>query len=217
VEQSPRRASRRVGLLRTLGLDIVGPLVAYQLLRNAGVSEVWSLVLSGVLPAFGVLTDWLRWRTLEVVGVVVLAGIGISVVLALVTHDPKVVLLEGAIVTAAFGLTCLGSLSRRRPLIFYFAQAFSGGRHSAEGAEMDADYDRYHQARAFWRIVTTVWGVTYVVEALIRVVVVQIASTSTALAINRIAPWIILGSLFTWTYWWGHRMRSRKPVDSEGS
>jgi hypothetical protein len=172
---------------------------------------VWALVLSGTLPAVGVAYDWMRWRTIEVVGVIVLCGIALSVVLAIVSNDPKVVLLEGAAITAAFGVACLVSLSWRRPIIFFFAQAFNGGRHSAEGAEMDADYDEYSEARSFWRIVTIVWGCVNIVEALVRVVVVELASTTTALTINRTVPWLIFASLFAWTYWWGMRMRARKP------
>ena len=183
--------SRKTGALRTLGLDIVGPLVTFQLLRAFGVSEVWSLVLSGTLPAIGVAFDWIRWRTLEVVGVIVLSGITLSVVLALVSNDPKVVLLEGALITGAFGIACLASLAWRRPIIFFFAQAFNGGRHSVEGAEMDADFDRYSEARAFWRTVTIVWGAVNIAEALARVVVVELVSTGTALTINRTVPWLI--------------------------
>jgi len=206
--------SRKTGALRTLGLDIVGPLVTFQLLRAFGVSEVWSLVLSGTLPAIGVAFDWIRWRTLEVVGVIVLSGITLSVVLALVSNDPKVVLLEGALITGAFGIACLASLAWRRPIIFFFAQAFNGGRHSVEGAEMDADFDRYSEARAFWRTVTIVWGAVNIAEALARVVVVEQVSTGTALTINRTVPWLIFSGLFAWTYWWGMRMRARKPHDA---
>ena len=206
--------SRRSGALRTLGLDIVGPLVTFQVLRALGLTELWSLVLSGTLPALGVAYDWLRWRTLGVVGVIVLSGIALSVLLALISNDPKVVLLEGAAITAAFGIACLLSLRWRRPIIFYFAQAFNGGRHAVEGAEMDDDFERYSEVRGFWRTVTIVWGVVNLTEALVRVVVVEQASTATALTINRTAPWVIFSGLFAWTYWWGMRMRSRKPPDA---
>ncbi len=212
-ERDTHTSSRRAGLIRTLALDIIGPLVVYRLCREAGVPTVWSLVISGSLPAFGVLSDWLRWRTLEVVGSVVLGGIALSIVLALISDDPKVVLLEGAALTAGFGVACLGSLTRRRPLIFYFAQAFYGGRRSADGADMDADYDLYEEARSFWRVVTVVWGITYLVEAAVRVVVVLNVSTGTALTFNRTAPWVIFGVLLAWTTWWGERLRSQKPED----
>jgi hypothetical protein len=197
-------------VLRTIGLDIVGPLVVYRVCRGAGVPEVWSLVISGFPPAVGVLVDWLRWRTLEVVGAVVLGGIALSIVLAFVSNDPTVVLLEGAAMTAAFGAACLVSLTRRRPLIFYFAQAFFGGRHSADGAELDADYDRYQKARWYWRVVTVVWACAYFAEATAKAVVVQNVSTAAALTFNRTAPWVVSGILLTWMLWWAAKLKAEK-------
>jgi len=202
--------SRRAGLLRTLTLDIAGPLVVYEACRQVGVPTVWALVVSGFPPALGVLFDWVRWRTLEVVGAVVLGGIALSIVLALLSNDPKVVLLEGAAMTAAFGVACLVSLRRRRPLIFYFAQAFFGGRHSADGAELDADFDRYERARFYWRVVTVVWAATYFVEATVKTLVVQNASTASALAFNRTAPWVVSGILLGWMLWWASRLKAAK-------
>lgn len=206
-----RTISRSEGVLRTVGLDIVGPLIVYQLLRRAGMSEAWSLVLAGCLPALGVLIDWLRWRTLAVVGCVVLGGIALSIVLALITDDPKALLLEGAAITAVFGVVCLVSLRARRPVIFHFAQAFYGGRHSVDGAEMDADYVRYEEARSFWRTVTMVWGLAHIAQAGLLVAVVQTTSTGTALTFNRTVPWLITGLLFAWAFWWGARLSAQKP------
>jgi hypothetical protein len=207
--------SRSAGMARTLGLDIVGPLVLYRVCRLAGLSEVWSLVLAGLLPGIGVVIDWIRFRTLQVVGAVVLAGIGLGIVLALLSNDPKTVLLEGVAITAAFGVACLVSLAGRRPLIFHFAQAFYGGRWTAEGAELDEDYDRYDEARSFWRIGTAVWGVTYLLQAAVRAVIIRNTSTGTALTVNRTVPWLISGLLFLWMYRWGTRLRARKPTEDE--
>lgn len=208
--------SRTAGVLRTVGLDIAAPLLVYQLCRMAGMPSVWALVVSGTPPAFGVFFDWLRWHTLEVVGAVVLAGIVVSVALALASDDPKVVLLEGAILTGGFGVACFGSLATRaRPLIFYFAQAFYGGPRSAAGVELDREYEDYPVARSFWRIVTVVWGTAYVLEAVARAAVVQSVSTSVALSLNRIAPWVVSGLLFAWTYWWGNRLRAEEVVEGE--
>jgi hypothetical protein len=173
---------------------------------------VWSLVLAGTLPVIGVLVDYLRWRTVDVVGVVVLSGIGLSIVLAVVTDDPKIVLLESAAITGAFGSACLVSLATRQPLIFYFGQAFYGGRHSAEGAEMEADFDRYGEARFFWRTVTLVWGLTHIALAAVLAAIVQASSTDTALTVNRTVPWILTGALIAWAVWWGERLRADKPA-----
>jgi hypothetical protein len=172
-------------------------------------------VLAGCLPAIGVAVDWIRWRTLEVVAAVVLGGIALSIVLAVVSDDPKVILLEGAAITATFGLACFASLFARRPMIFFFAQAFSGGRHSAEGAEFDSDYDTYADARFFWRTVTVVWGVVDIAQAAALAYIVHTSSTGTALTYNRTVPWVVTALLFGWTFWWGERLRAQKPADAD--
>jgi hypothetical protein len=180
------------------------PLVGGRLCRDTvDVPEVWSLVVSGALPGLGVAIDWVRWRTLEVVGAVVLGGITLSVVLALISNDSKVVLLEAAATTAAFGVACLVSLGFRRPLIFFFAQAFYGGRHSLDGAELDTDYDEFPRARSFWRTVSIL---TYLVQATAATIVVHTQSTATALAFNRTIPWLVFGVLFARAYLWGNRL-----------
>jgi hypothetical protein len=220
VTTGPRRPallSRNAGMVRTLGLDIIGPVILFRICRRAGLSEVWSLVVAGLLPGLGVLLDWVRFRALQVVGVVVLAGIALSVALALISDDPKVVLLEGAAVTAAFGVACVVSLAGRRPLIFHFAQAFYGGRWTADGAELDDDYERYEEARHFWRTGTTVWGITYVLEAAVLVAIIQTVSTATALTVNRTVPWVVSGLLFLWLYRRGARLQALKPTEGETS
>jgi hypothetical protein len=201
--------SRRTAVVRMIGLDIVGPLLVYRLCRGFGVPTIWSLVISGSSPGLGVLFDWLRWRTLEIVGAVVLGQILLSIVLALISGNPKVVLLEGAATTIAFALVCLASLTRERPLIFYFGQAFYGGRHSADGVQMAAEYEKYPDARSFWQIVTVVWAIAYLLESAGRIYVVERLSTATALTFNRTTPWLITAALISWTVWWGTRTRQK--------
>ena len=203
-------------MLRVVGLDVVAPLLVFQLTVAAGVPVVWSLVLSGCPPLVGVTLDWIRWRSVEVVGVVVCGGIALSVVLALLTRDPRVVLLEGVVVTFAFGLACLGSLRARRPLVFHFAQAFYGGPRAVAGAELDVEYTTYREARRFWRTVTLVWAAGYVAESVVRAALVWRATASTALLVNRLVPWVVYVGLLGWTFWWGRRVRGTSdPPEAE--
>ena len=58
-----------------LVFDLGGPLLAYSLLRSAGMSVVASLVISGVLPALGIGISALADRRVDVIGIVVLAGL----------------------------------------------------------------------------------------------------------------------------------------------
>ena len=80
-----------------LVFDLGGPLVAYALLRSAGMTAVAALVISGVLPALGIAVGALVDRRLDVLGVVVLAGIVVGTVLGLTSHNARLYLLEGSV------------------------------------------------------------------------------------------------------------------------
>src|SRR5690349_25066394 len=77
-----------------LVFDLGGPLLAYSLLRSAGLSAVAALVISGVLPALGIVIGALADRRLDVIGVVVMAGIVVGTVLGLTSHNARLYLLE---------------------------------------------------------------------------------------------------------------------------
>lgn len=196
-------------------LDIIGPLVVFQVAIAAGVSEVWALVLSGLTPVIAVAVSWVRWRSLEIVGAVVLGGIALSVLLALLSNNPQVVLLEGTVLTFAFGVASLVSLVGRRPLIFSFAQVLYGGQHAAPGRELDTDYDTYPEARSFWRTLAVVWGVVYMAEAGVRVAIIFGASTQTSLLVTRVLPWVVYAALMLFSLIWGLRLNSTKPKPAD--
>jgi len=87
-----------------LVFDLGGPLIAYGVLRSAGMSAVAALVISGVLPALGIAVGALVDRRLDVLGVVVLAGIVVGTVLGLTSHNARLYLLEGSVPSALFAL-----------------------------------------------------------------------------------------------------------------
>lgn len=189
------------------GFDIGGPLLAYGLLRSHGFSAVTALILSGVLPAIGVGIGAAQHRRLDVIGALVLAGILVGTVLGLISHNARLVLIEGSVPTAAFGVACLGSLWTRRPLIYAFALEFTGP-DSAQGREMVRLW-QYPSFRHAFRVMTVVWGIGYLVEAAIRVVIVQDTSTGTALASSKIMPFIFAAVLATWTVVYGRQQRRK--------
>ena len=185
--------------------DIAGPLVAYQMLRSAGLSSVSALVLSGVLPGVAVLGGLVRYRRLDAVGVLVLAGIAVGTVLGLVSGNARLVLVEGSVPTAVFGLLCLASLRSRRPLIFRFALEFMGP-DTPRGRDFDGLW-RYPGFRhAFW-LFTVVWGVAYLAEAAARIVIVETTSTGTALAVSKVMPYAVGGILAAWMFLYGRHAR----------
>ena len=185
--------------------DIAGPLVAYWMLRSAGLSSVSALVLSGVLPGLAVLGGLIRHRRLDAVGVLVLAGIAVGTVLGLLSGNARLVLVEGSVPTAMFGLLCLGSLWSRRPLIFRFALQFMGA-DTPRGRDFDGRW-RYPGFRHAFRLFTVVWGVAYLAEAAARIVIVETTSTGTALAVSKVMPYAVSAVLAVWMVIYGRRAR----------
>jgi len=181
--------------------DVAAPLAAYSLLRSAGLTAVTALLLSGVFPALGVAISAIRNRRLDVFGVLVLAGIVVGTVLGLVSHDARLLLVEGSVPTAIFGVACLGSLWTRHPLMFSLAREFTGP-DTAKGREMTRLW-QYEGYRRVFRVITAVWGVGFLLEAALRVVIVDNTSTGTALASSKVTPFLFLAILSGWTVAYG--------------
>ena len=185
--------------------DIAGPLAAYSLLRSAGQSAVTALVLSGALPAVGVIAGLIRHRRVDAIGVLVLAGIAVGTVLGLVSGNPRLVLVEGSVPTAVFGLLCLGSLWASRPLIYRFAVEFIGA-DTPKGRDFESLW-QYPGFRHAFRLYTVVWGVAYLAEAAARVIVVETTSTGTALTVSKVMPYAVGAAIVAWMLAHGRRAR----------
>jgi hypothetical protein len=185
--------------------DIAGPLAAYSLLRAAGLSAVAALILSGALPAVGVIAGLIRHRRVDTIGVLVLAGIAVGTVLGLVSGNPRIVLVEGSVPTAVFGLLCLGSLWASRPLIYRFAVEFIGA-DTPKGRDFESLW-QYHGFRHAFRLYTIVWGVAYLAEAAARVIVVETTSTGTALTVSKVMPYAVGAAIVAWMLAHGRRAR----------
>jgi intracellular septation protein A len=207
------RSSRLRSIAVIVIFDIAAPLVAYKLLRSAGMSAVTSLVLTGVFPAIPVSFDAIKHRRLEVVGVLVLSGILVGTVLGLLSHSARLVLIEGSVPTGVLGVAFLGSLLARQPLMFTFAREFTGP-DTAKGQEMAYLWQTYEGFRRIFRIMTVVWGVGFLIEAGLRVVIVFNTSTGTALALSKVTPFVFVGILLAWTFAYGtlHRKRAERMI-----
>jgi hypothetical protein len=200
-----RDRSRLRSAAKIVIFDIAGPLAAYSLLRSAGLSTVSALILSGVLPGLAVLGSFVRHRRLDAIGALVLAGIAVGTVLGLLSGNARLVLVEGSVPTAVFGLLCLGSLWSRRPLIYRFALEFMGA-DTPRGREFDSLWQYPGFRHVFW-LFTVVWGVTYLAEAAARVVIVETTSTGTALAVSKVMPYAVGGVLAAWMFLYGRHAR----------
>ena len=160
-----------------------------------------------MFSALGVAIGVIQHRRLDVVGAVVLAGIIVGTVVGLASHNARLVLVEGSVPTAVFGIACLGSLWARRPLMFSLAREFTGP-DTTRGQEMTRLW-QYEGYRRIFRVITAVWGVAFLLEAALRVVIVYNTSAGTALVISKATPFLFFGILTAWTVAYGAHHKRR--------
>ena len=91
--------------------------------------------------------------------------------------------------------------------MYGFAVEFIGP-DTAKGREMISLWP-YEGFRRIFRIITAVWGVGFLLEAALRVAIVYNTSTSTALSLSKVMPYIWVGIFMTWTVAYG-RYQGRK-------
>src|SRR5947208_1746171 len=156
-------------LLPSLLVSAAAPFVAYQVLTGNGMASSQALIVSAVFPALGVAWGLARTRRPDIVGLVSFVFIVVGVAASLISGDPRFVLIKESLLTGVFGLACLVTLLLPRPLMFYFGRQFAGGGDPVRAAAFESMW-QYERFRAVNRNMTVVWGVAYLVEAAVRVV-----------------------------------------------
>jgi len=178
------------GILRSLVINAAIPVVLYLLSkRYISSSDLVALSIAAVAPAIDSIIEVVRHRRLDIIGVLALLGIVVSVVGVLLGGDPKILLIRESFLTGALGIACFVSLLLPRPLMFYFGRQFMAGSDPVKLAEFNAQW-QYPYARFVHRMITVGWGVAYVGEIILRVVVVY---TLPAVVVLAVSPFILGG------------------------
>jgi hypothetical protein len=197
-------------MLPVLVLDVACPFLAYRYLRQQvpQMSASLALLLSGSFPAVNNVRTLLRSRTLDIIGIVILVGIVVGAASAFVTGDPKLLLIRESFVTGVLSLVCLSSLAWPRPLLFFIGRDFTAGHDPARVAEFNAVWERPGARRVF-RIMTWVWGLGWLGEFVLKVVLVTILTIPQALVVGPIESNGITVALILWTIRYANESQRR--------
>ena len=189
-------------LLTNVGLTLATYLVA----TAAGAPPVVALALGAVWPLARAAVTAIVRRHVDELSILALLALAVGVAAALAVHDVRILVVRNAATTALLGLVMLGSLVLRRPLIFYFGRRFATDG-TPEGAARWDSYERYPSFRRANRVVTAVWGVGLLGEAVVRVVVGLWAPVVVALVVGHVLPYVVIAGLITATTVYGRRVR----------
>ena len=196
-------------LVLSLGVNVGLPLLAVQWLLHAGVSVIVALSLSAVFPLADTLVTIVRSRRVSPLGALSLMSIGLGLATSAISGNPVFALAKESVFTGVFGLVFLGSLATARPLIFGLGRTSSTGGDAAGMAEWDARWDRQPAFRRVLRIMTLVWGLGLLGEAVARVAVALTLPVTLATIVSPALQVVAFGGLILWTAVYARVMRRR--------
>lgn len=192
-----------------IALNATIPLAFYYLSkRYVSPSELTALLAATAFPTLSSVYGLARRREVDPVAVLVLLGIVASILALLLGGDPRVLLIRESLFTGAFGIFCLVSLAFPRPVMYYFGRHFMAGRDPAKRAIFEARSGTPIGRRAH-RIVTTVWGLVYGGEFLIRVVLVYTLSGPVVLVVSPILLGLATIATVVWTFRYARNVREQ--------
>lgn len=195
---SPRNSVRDIA--RNLLISGAIPLIIYNVLKGRGASDFTALVVAAVPPALGGLVGVARRRRVDLIAALALAGIAVSLVAVLLGGNPRLLLIRESFLTGALGVACFASLLFfPRPLMFYFGRYFETSDEPAKVTEFNAMW-QYPYFRHVVRLITLVWGVAYLGEFLLRVVMASTLPIPVVVAISPVVFAAITVAAFVWTF-----------------
>lgn len=203
-------AAAAIGWILTIGFNVVAPILTYNMLTDRGWSEFAALLVSGAWPVVDSIVHLAWRRKVDEFAVVTLVFLVTTALVTLIgTHSARALLIKDSGVTGLFGALCIATLFAPRPLMFYFGRKF-GTDGTKEGVAYFNGLWQYPDFRSAMRKMTTVWGVAYLVEATLRVVLAYLLSVDTMVVVSPVLIYGFLLSLIFWT------IRFSKRTQAEG-
>lgn len=189
--------------------DVVLAIVIFQVAKNQGASDTVAYLVSTIGPVLGLIVEFVRHRRVDAVSVVILLIIAISLAISLVgSTDPKVLLLKDSVFTGALGVVLLVSLLPLfpRPLMYYLGRKFGTDGTAAGVAWWDSLW-QYPSFRRSQRMITGVWGLGFLFEAIVKTIWVLALPFDLAYTLNQIGPLVVTAALMAWTFVYAARVR----------
>jgi hypothetical protein len=199
-------APSRKEIVPSLVAGVAVPLAAYFIARSQ-TSVVHALMIAGAFPAAWVVIQFARTRRVDVIGTITLfifvAGVTVSLLMG---GNAFVLKVRDVAFTVPFGVGCLLSLRARRPMMFYLGRSMSAGADERKIAAYDELWEIPEAQRVF-KVITTVWGFGFFVEAGVRIMLALWLPTGVFVVLAPIWSAISFGSLFVFTTKYSRKAR----------
>jgi hypothetical protein len=180
-------------------LDILIPVVGYFVLHAIGLSDFWALTIAGAATAVHAAVNTVRRGRLDGIATLVVLEIALSLVLFVVTRDPRIVLLKPSFYTGLAAVYLLYTCVVGRPFTVETAKPFATAGDPDRERAYDAAWEHSPGFRREHRLITAVWAALWLVESVARVVVVLNTSIGSGVLAGQLPGIvaIVAGIVFT--------------------
>jgi hypothetical protein len=188
---------KRIATLLPLLLDLLVPTAGYFALHALGMGDVWALTVAGSAAAVVTVLNSVRERHVDLLGALVVAELMLSVALAAVTHDARLILARGALYLVIGGVVLVASGLAGRPVTYKAAEPMATKGDPLRAQAYAAAWENSARFRAVHVRLSTVIGAGMIAYAVLRLVIIYGASSVAEAVWAQEVPGLVLivGSL----------------------
>jgi hypothetical protein len=188
-------------------INFVLPYTIYVVAQKS-LGDMKALMASSAPPILWSIAEFARRRRVDALSLLVLLGIGLSLLAFLGGGGVRFLQLREKLVTVIIAFVFLGSAAIGRPLIYELARATMMRKSSAELEEFEGLRNNRYFRRTM-KIMTLVWGFGLLADAVASAALIYAVSIRQYLIIGPIIGYTTLGGLWLWTFWYA-RLQRRK-------
>ncbi len=199
-EGTPAMEQRRMirSIAWTLFLDAGLAVGAYLLARALGADLFVALLVgTGVAAARAAYVIVAR-REVDAFAVFMIITFGVGLLLTLVTGSPRFLLAKDGISNLVSGMVFLVTLCAGKPMMYYLSQRFGAPGEEAR-AEWNRLWDRQAGFRSFFRMLTIVWTVAFLLEGGLKIVLAMTLPVAVMAPILPFFTPVLITVLVVWT------------------
>jgi hypothetical protein len=190
----------------TVVFEVLVPMALFYGLRAAGVGQWWALMAGVLVAAPYVVWTIVRDRKVDLIALVTLSVLVLSVVLGLLSKDPRTLAIrEGwtAALGGLFGAWMLVTVVVGKPAQLTLGRTIAEIKRGPEGAAAwAARWDTDARFRRGMRIDTAAWGAVLLANAVAHVVLVYVLPIDLISLVTTVEWFATLACLIAWHVWY---------------
>lgn len=213
MQTTSPQPTRRPTISTPLLVEVIAPLAAFYGLRALGADPLVALAAGAAITAANAVRRIVAERRIGGVQVFVLATMVISLLMALVSGNARILLVRNGWGTAALGIWILLSLFARRPFLY------EAGRIALPPERVQTWERNWEVSEAFrllLRSCSKFWGVAFLVDAALRVVMAATFPVDLVPLLDDVLLVVNIGAILLFQRFYGRRFLRRRGLRLEG-